>query len=123
MNTFSRRAAVGGAVTGWICAVVGIGLAALGWVALDWSRTGRTAAVSVFGLIGCLLGGFRGGLLERTAPLTNGAAAGALTTLPLALIGLVQNPGRAASAVFSLFLGASLGLFGGFVSNYSRRSS
>jgi hypothetical protein len=121
MSTVRSSAAVGGAITGWMCAGFGVGLGLLGRVLFDWSSTGRTAAVSIFGILGCLLGGFRAGLLERRAPLSNGAAAGVLTTVPLSVIGIVQNPSRLASAVFALLLGASFGTFGGMVSNGSSR--
>ncbi len=121
MKTIVWKAVSGGAMTGWICAGTGIGIGILGGVLFDWSSGTRTAAVSLFGILGCLLGGFRAGLLRRDAPLSNGAAAGALTTVPLALIGVVQNPGRIASAAVALILGGSFGMFGGMVSNGSDR--
>jgi hypothetical protein len=121
VKTIDWKAASGGAVTGWICAGAGVGVGILGGVLFGWSSGGRTAAVSLFGIFGCLLGGFRAGLLKRSAPLTNGAVAGLLTTLPLVVIGLVQNPARALSTVFALLLGGSFGLFGGMVSNGSSR--
>jgi hypothetical protein len=119
------KSAVGGAVTGWICAGVGIGIALTGRLVLDWASGRRTAAITIFGLLGCALGGFRSGLLERRNPLSHGAAAGALTTLPLAGIGLAQSPGgaRLVTAVFALLLGASVGTFGGMVSNGSSRGA
>jgi hypothetical protein len=109
-NNINWKSAVGGAVTGWICAGVGIGIALTGRLVLDWQSGRRTAAITIFGLLGCMLGGFRAGLLERKAPLSHGAVAGALTTFPLALI-------------FALLLGASTGTFGGMVSNGSSRKS
>jgi putative membrane protein (TIGR04086 family) len=119
------KSAVGGAVTGWICAGVGIGIALTGRLVLDWPGGRRTAVITIFGLLGCLLGGFRSGLLERRTPLSHGAVAGTLTTLPLALIGLAQSPGtaRAVTGLFALLLGASAGTFGGMVSNGSSRGS
>jgi putative membrane protein (TIGR04086 family) len=124
-NNINWKSAVGGAVTGWICAGVGIGIALTGRLVLDWQSGRRTAAITIFGLLGCMLGGFRAGLLERKAPLSHGAVAGALTTFPLALIGLAQSPGiaRVVTGVFALLLGASTGTFGGMVSNGSSRKS
>jgi hypothetical protein len=119
MGTINQRAAIGGAVTGCICAGAGIGLALMGSLLFGWGTNGRTAAVSVFGVIGFILGGFRAGLLQRSAPLSNGAAAGFLTSVPLSIVGLIQNPGRLLSVIFAAFLGASLGTFGAMVSNYS----
>jgi hypothetical protein len=122
VKTIDPKAALGGAITGWICAACGVALGLLGGAIFDWASSGRTAAVTIFGAVGCLLGGFRAGLLQRSAPLSNGAAAGVLTTVPLALIGLVQNIDRAASSIFALLLGGSLGIFGGLVSNGSSRA-
>ncbi len=125
MKTMVWKSVLGGAMTGWICAGFGIGFAILGGVLFDWSRGGRTGWVSVFGILGCVLGGFRAGLLERKAPLSNGAGAGALTTVPLAFIGLIQQPSvaRIVSGLFAVMLGASVGTFGGMVSNGSSRKS
>ncbi len=117
----TARAAFGGAVTGWICAVFGLLVAlGLGGV-LSWSGGTKTLVVSVFGVIGCLLGGFRAGLLERSAPLSNGAAAGGLTAVALAMVGVVQDPSRVGGVLFGIFIGASFGTFGAMVSNISAR--
>jgi putative membrane protein (TIGR04086 family) len=121
MNTIVWKSAFGGAITGWICAAVGVVVAVGGGSGFHWTSGSRTIIATIGSLLGCLLGGFRAGLLERAAPLSNGAGAGALTALPLALIGLAQNPTRAFGVVFALFLGASVGTFGGMVSNGSRR--
>jgi hypothetical protein len=121
MKTLVWKSALGGAITGWICAAVGVALALGGGAAMGWSSGTRTIIATVFGLFGCLLGGFRAGLLQRAAPLSNGAGAGALTAIPLALIGLVQNPTRIFGVVFAALLGASVGAFGGMVSNGSSR--
>ena len=117
----TARAAVGGAVTGWICAVFGLLVAVGVGAALSWDGGTRTVVASVFGVVGCLLGGFRAGLLERRAPLSNGAAAGALTAAALALVGLVQDPSRVGGMLFAIFIGASFGMFGSMVSNVSAR--
>ena len=122
MKTVRWKAASGGAITGWICAGFGVGVGLLGGLLFDWSSGAKTAAVSLFGIAGCLLGGFRAGLLDRSAPLTNGTAAGLLTTLPLVVVGVIQNQSRAGASVFPLLLGASFGLFGGIVSNGSGRA-
>jgi hypothetical protein len=122
MKTLVWKAIFGGATTGWICAGLGLGIAILGGALMDWSSDSRTAVLSIFGLIGCLLGGFRSGLLERAAPLSNGAIAGILTTAPLALYGLVQN-GRVPNFVFAIMLGALMGTFGGIVTKGSSRGN
>ncbi len=121
VKTVGWKAALGSAVTGWICAAVGVALAVAGGQVFDWQSGTRTIVATVFGILGCLLGGFRAGLLERTAPLSNGAAAGALTAFPLGLIGLLQDPKRVAGLIFATLLGASIGAFGGMVSNGSSR--
>ena len=122
MKTINWNKAFGGAITGWICAAAGVALALGGGAALDWTGGTRTIVATVFGVFGCLLGGFRAGLFERSAPLSNGAAAGVLTAVPLSLVGLIQNPGRILSVLFAAFLGASIGAFGGMVSNGSSRA-
>ena len=120
-SVVTSRAAIGGAFTGWICAGFGLGLALGGGALFGWGSGPKTLLASVFGVIGCLLGGFRAGLLERSAPLSNGAGAGALTGLSLGLVGMVQDPGRIGGLLFAVFIGASFGTFGGMVSNVSAR--
>jgi hypothetical protein len=119
VKTFNTRASVGGAVTGWICAAVGVAVALGGGAVFDWGSGTKTVIASLCGVIGCLLGGFRAGLLDRSAPLSNGAGAGALTSLALALIGLLQDPTRIGAVVFATLLGASIGTLGAMVSNVS----
>jgi putative membrane protein (TIGR04086 family) len=121
MKNVAWKAAVGGAVTGWICTALGVLGAVAGGAWLHWTSGSRTIIATVFGIVGCLLGGFRSGLLQRSAPLSNGGAAGALTAIPLALIGLIQDPKRIIGALFAVFLGACVGTFGGMVSNGSAR--
>ncbi len=122
MKTINWSKAFGGAITGWICAAFGVAVAVGGGAAFDWTSGTRTIVATVFGVFGCLLGGFRSGLLERAAPLSNGAAAGVLTAVPLSLVGLVQDPGRILGVLFAALLGASIGAFGGMVSNGSSRA-
>ncbi len=121
MNSVVWKSAIGGAITGWICAAVGVIGAVVGGTWLHWTSGSRTIIATVFGIGGCLLGGFRSGLLQRSAPLSHGGAAGALTAIPLALIGLIQDPKRIIGALFAVLLGASFGTFGGMVSNGSAR--
>lgn len=121
MKVIVWKSTLGSAVTGWICAAVGVGAALAGGQVFDWESGMRTIVATVFGVLGCLLGGFRAGLLERSAPLSNGAVAGALTAIPLGLIGLVQDPKRVVGLLFATLLGASMGAFGGMVSNGSSR--
>jgi hypothetical protein len=122
MKTIVWKSVLGGAITGWICAGFGIGIALLGRVLLDWSKGATATCISVFGLLGCMLGGFRSGLLSSDAPFSNGAVAGILTTFPLGLFGLVQN-GRILNFVFALMVGALVGTFGAMVSKGSNRGS
>ncbi len=122
MQTINWKSVIGGATTGWICAGFGIGLAVLCRVLLDWSKGGTAACISIFGLFGCLLGGFRTALLHRPAPLSNGAMAGIVTTVPLALFGLFQN-GRVLNFVFAVMVGALVGTFGAIVSKGSSRGT
>lgn len=122
MSTVNWKSAFGGATTGWICAAFGVAVAIAGGSLFDWTSGRKTVVATVLGVIGCLLGGFRAGLLQRSAPLANGAAAGILIAVPLSLIGLIQDPGRILGVVFAGLLGASIGAFGGMVSNGSSRA-
>jgi hypothetical protein len=126
VNGLTRRGALGGALT----AVLGIAMAVVAAVVLDavfgLDKSQRNGIASLLIVIALLLGGFRAGLLEPLAPLTNGAAAGVIASLPLHLIRVVQRlrAHQSIPVVWMLFvtlLAASLGVFGGLVANSSNR--
>ena len=82
---------------------------------------GRSVAVfNGFVVVGCLLGGFRAGLGYPPAPLANGAGAGAIAAIPLAIAGIVRGR-HPVGAVFAVFLAASLGMLGAMVAASSNR--
>ena len=90
---------------------------------LDWSKGSKTLVASLFAIAGFILGGFRAGLLEPPAPLSNGAAAAVAAYVPLGLLQrlLAGTAVRVLSLVFATLLAASFGVFGGFVANNANR--
>ena len=90
---------------------------------LHWTKATASTVASAAAIAGFVLGGFRAGLLEVRAPLTNGAAATAVAGLIASvgqrlLFGKSINPfGIAVAVVFA----ACCGVFGGFVSNTAAR--
>ncbi len=123
-STLDRRAVIGGAATTFIMAAMGVAVAlALGQV-LSWDKQSKSLFMTVFLLGGCLLGGFRSGLLCPSAPLSNGAAAAALAYVPLAIIQrlLFAKPINVLPIVFATFFAASFGVFGGLVSNQANQT-
>ena len=106
------RSALAGAAT----ALLSFALGAVVAVAANRS----VAVFNGFMVAGCLLGGFRAGLGYPPAPLANGAIAAAAAALPLAVAGVVTGR-QVVSAVFGLFVAASLGVFGGLVAGSSNR--
>ena len=122
-GTLSQKAVLGGAVTALIMVTMGlIGALTLRYV-LDWTRATASTVASAAAVAGFVLGGFRAGLLEVRAPLTNGAAsaaaAGVIATIAQRLLfAKAINPIGIAVAVA---LAACCGVFGGFVSNTAAR--
>ncbi len=122
-DLFLPRAVLGGALTALITAGMGlIGALAVGGV-LDWSRGAKTLIASVFAIAGFVLGGFRAGLLQPPAPLSNGAAAAVVAYVPLGILQRVLSDTslRVLNLVFASLLAASFGVFGGFVANNANR--
>lgn len=122
-DLFLPRAVLGGALTALITAGMGlIGALAVGGV-LDWSRGAKTLIASVFAIAGFVLGGFRAGLLQPAAPLSNGAAAAVVAYVPLGILQRVLSDTslRVLNLVFASLLAASFGVFGGFVANNANR--
>ena len=122
-DLFLPRAVFGGALTALITAGMGlIGALAVGGV-LDWSRGAKTLIASVFAIAGFVLGGFRAGLLQPPAPLSNGAAAAVVAYVPLGILQRVLSDTslRVLNLVFASLLAASFGVFGGFVANNANR--
>lgn len=122
-DLFLPRAVLGGALTALITAGMGlIGALAIGGV-LDWSRGAKTLIASVFAIAGFVLGGFRAGLLQPPAPLSNGAAAAVVAYVPLGILQRVLSDTslRVLNLVFASLLAASFGVFGGFVANNANR--
>ena len=120
---FLPRAILGGALTALITAGMGlIGALAVGGV-LDWSKGAKTVIASVFAIAGFVLGGFRAGLLQPPAPLSNGAAAAVVAYVPLGILQRVLSDTslRVLNLVFASLLAASFGVFGGFVANNANR--
>ena len=70
-----------------------------------------------------MLGGFRAGLLQPPAPLSNGAAAAVVAYVPLGILQRVLSDTslRVLNLVFASLLAASFGVFGGFVANNANR--
>ena len=123
-SPFAPRAFLGGAVTAFLSAGMGLaGALALRWL-LDWSKGGTSAVATVFAVAGFVLGGFRAGLLQPTAPLSNGALAGCIAGVPLAVLQRLFNgkPVNVLSILFVALLSASFGIFGGIVSNTANRN-
>ena len=122
-DLFLPRAVLGGALTALITAGMGlIGALAVGGV-LDWSKGAKTLIASVFAIAGFVLGGFRAGLLQPPAPLSNGAAAAVVAYVPLGILQRVLSDTslRVLNLVFASLLAASFGVFGGFVANNANR--
>ena len=121
--TLSRRAMFGGAVTAMIMVSMGLAGALVLRELLNWTKGTTSTVVSAAAIAGFVLGGFRAGLLEVRAPLTNGAAAAALAGL-IASIGQRLVFGKALNPLtimVAVVLAASCGIFGGFVSNTAAR--
>jgi hypothetical protein len=116
-SILDRRAFLGGAATTFIMAAMGVVIALALGQALSWDKQSKSLLMTVFLLAGCVLGGFRSGLLCPTAPLSNGAAAAALAYAPLALLQRVLL-----SILFATFIAASFGVFGGLVSNQANQT-
>ena len=119
----TSRAYLGGAVTAFLSAGMGLVAAlALRWL-LDWSKGGTSAVASLFAIAGFVLGGFRAGLLQPSAPLSNGALAGCIAGVPLSVLQrvLADKPVSVLSILFVALLSASFGVFGGIVSNTANR--
>ena len=122
-DLFMPRAILGGALTALITAGMGlIGALAVGGV-LDWSKGAKTVIASIFAIAGFVLGGFRAGLLQPPAPLSNGAAAAVVAYVPLGILQrlLSDTSLRVLNLVFASLLAASFGVFGGFVANNANR--
>jgi hypothetical protein len=119
-----RRAVLGGAATTFIMAAMGVaGSLALGQL-LSWDKQSKSLLMTVFLLAGCVLGGFRSGLLHPPAPLSNGAAAAALAYAPLAVLQriLFGKSVNILTIAFATFIAASFGVFGGLVSNQANQT-
>ena len=119
----STKAVVGGALTALITAAMGlIGALAVGGL-LDWTKGTKTLIATVFAIAGFTLGGFRAGLLQPPAPLSNGAASAVLSYVPLGVLQRVVagTSIRVLSLAFATFLAVSFGVFGGIVANNANR--
>ena len=119
----STRAVLGGALTALITAAMGlIGALAIGGL-LDWTKGAKTLIATIFAIAGFTLGGFRAGLLQPPAPLSNGAASAVLAYVPLGVVQrLAAGTGiRVLSLAFATFLAASFGVFGAIVANNANR--
>jgi putative membrane protein (TIGR04086 family) len=123
-STLDRRAVLGGAATAFIMAAMGVVVALVLGQFLGWDKQSKSLLMTVFLLAGCMLGGFRSGLLYPSAPLSNGAAAAALAYAPLAIIQrvLFGKSINVLSVVFATFIAASFGVFGGLVSNQANQT-
>jgi hypothetical protein len=122
-RTIVWKSAFGGAITAFLSAGMGL-VAALGLgELLSWDKGSKTLVATIFAIIGFLLGGFRAGLLEPRAPLSNAAASGAIAGPVLALLQrlLADKPLNVLNLVFVGFMAASIATFGGFVANSSNR--
>ena len=123
-STLDRRAVLGGAATTFIMAAMGVVVSlALGQL-LSWDKQSKSLLMTVFLLAGCVLGGFRAGLLHPPAPLSNGASAAALAYAPLAIVQrvLFGKSINVLTIVFATFIAASFGVFGGLVSNQANQT-
>jgi hypothetical protein len=123
-SPLDRRAVLGGAATTFITAAMGVVTAlALGQI-LSWDKQSKSLLMTVFLLAGCVLGGFRSGLICPPAPLSNGAAAAALAYAPLAIIQRIifGKSINILTIIFATFIAASFGVFGGFVSNQANQT-
>lgn len=122
-SPLSRTAVIGGAVTSLILVAAGLAGALILRALLDWTKATASTVASAAAIAGFVLGGFRAGLLEVRAPLTNGAAAAALSGVISSvgqrlLFGKSVNP---LAILVVVILAASCGIFGGFVSNTAAR--
>jgi hypothetical protein len=123
-STLSRNAVLGGAITTLIMAAMGLAGAAMLGKMLVWTKGTISQVATAAAFAGCVLGGFRAGLLQVDAPLSNGAAAAAVGGViaaagqrlvygkPINLFGLV---------VVAIFA-ACCGVFGAVVSNTAART-
>lgn len=123
-DVLELQAAGAGAVTAFLTSAFGLVLALGARAVFDWSKGGATAVASAFVLFGCVLGGFRAGLGAPRAPLSNGAAAGAVAgvTISLAQRLIAQKGLNPLGLVFVALLCGSLGVFGGYVANNANRT-
>jgi hypothetical protein len=121
---FAARAVLGGALTALITSGMALVAAlAIGGV-LDWSKGAKTLVATIGAIAGFVLGGFRAGLLQPPAPLSNGAAAAVVAYVPLGILQrLLAGTGiRVLNLIFASLLAASFGVFGGFVANNANRT-
>jgi hypothetical protein len=109
------KAAQGGAVSALITAGFGLGIALLGSLILNWESGSRTGVFTAAAFLGFLLGGFRAALLAPKAPLTSGAAAGALAAIPFTAIGVLQGGRNPFSIIFAVGLAAVVATLGAMV--------
>jgi hypothetical protein len=118
----NRKAVLGGAVTAMITMLFGLTIAfGLGHF-LHWSSGTKGAIATVFAAAGSVLGGFRAGLLHPPAPLANAGFAAGLGYVPVGLLQrILSQRFHVLSFVFSVLFSASIGVFGGFVSNTANR--
>ncbi len=122
-GTLSRKAVLGGTITALIMVTMGLAGALILRQILDWTKATASTVASAAAVAGFVLGGFRAGLLEVRAPLTNGAAAAAsagliATIAQRLLFSKAINP---LGIVVAVILAACCGIFGGFVSNTAAR--
>ena len=122
-SPLSRRAVAGGTITALIMVFGGLAAALVLRELLSWTKGTASTIASAAAIAGFVLGGFRAGLLEVRAPLTNGAAAAAAAGL-ISSIGQRLAFGKSINPLAILvvvILAASCGIFGGFVSNTAAR--
>jgi hypothetical protein len=123
-SPLDKRAVLGGAATTFIMAAMGVAISLAVGLALSWDKQSKSLLMNVFLLAGCVLGGFRAGLLQPPAPLSNGAAAAALAYAPLAIIQRISfgKSINILTIIFATFIAASFGVFGGLVSNQANQT-
>lgn len=115
------RGAGGGALSALITAGMGLAAALLGGALLDWDSGTRTTIFTIAAFLGFLLGGFRSGLLEPDAPLSNAAASGALAAVPFTAVGVIQGGRNPVGIVFAIGLAAVVATIGGMVGSSRNR--
>lgn len=124
-RTIVWKSALTGAIAAFVVASVGLVTAlALGEL-LSWDKGSKALVATVLAVIGFLIGGYRAGILEPLAPLSNAGASGAIAGPVLALLQRL-SAGKSIHLLNLVFVGllaASIATFGGILAYSSTRKN